>query len=125
MGTQFSESSVKSLPCEVALGRGVAVKFSSGLIVAATAGTDAIIGVIDTPNDAGQEAQVRLRSASGTAVGRAGGNIAVGDYVTATTAGELIATTTDGDQVVGIALETAVNDGFFEFMPTASRIYIA
>lgn len=122
---QFNESSVRAFPCAVALGKGVAVKFSAGLIVAATAGTDAIIGVIDTDNDAGQEAQVRLRSASGTAIGRAGGNVAVGDYVTATTAGELIATTTDGDQVVGMAIEAAANDGFFEFMPSNSRIFIA
>lgn len=125
MGLQFNESSVRAFPCAVALGRGVAVKFSSGNIVAATAGTDAIVGVIDVDNDAGQDAQVRLRSASGTAVGRAGGNVAVGDLVTATTAGELIATTTDGDTIVGMALEAAVNDGFFEFMPMTDRVYIA
>lgn len=122
---QFNESSVRAFPCEVALGKGVAVKFSSGKIVAATAGTDAIVGVIDVDNDAGQAAQVRLRSGSGTAIGRAGGNIAVGDLVTATTAGELIATTTDGDAVVGMALETAANDGFFEFMLMTDRVYIA
>lgn len=123
--SQFSESSVRAFPCAVALGVGVAVKFSTGNIVAATAGTDAIVGVIDVANDAGQDAQVRLRSACGTAVGRAGGTIAVGDLVTATTAGELIATTTDGDAIVGMALEAAVNDGFFEFMPMTDRVYIA
>lgn len=122
---QFTESNVKAFPCQVALDVGVAVKLDTGYIVAATAGTDDIIGVIDTPNDAGQQANVRLRSASGTAVGRAGGNIAIGDYVTATTAGELIATTTDGNQVVGIALEAAANDGFFEFMPTGTTVYVA
>jgi hypothetical protein len=122
---QFTESCVKAFPCAVALGVGVAVKLSAGLIIAATAGTDDIIGVIDVANDAGQQANVRLRSASGTAIGRAGGNVAIGDYVTATTAGELIATTTDGDQTVGIALEAAANDGFFEFMPTGGTIYVA
>lgn len=122
---QMSESSVRAFPCAVALGKGVAVKFSSGSIVAATAGTDAIVGVIDVDNDAGQQANVRLRSAAGTAIGRAGGNVAVGDLVTATTGGELIATTTDGDVIVGMALEAAVNDGFFEFMPMTDRVYIA
>lgn len=122
---QFNESSVRAFPCAVALGKGVAVQFSAGLIIAATAGTQAIVGVIDVDNDAGQAAQVRLRSASGTSIGRAGGNIAVGDLVTATTAGELIATTTDGDAVVGMALETAANDGFFEFMNMTDRVYIA
>ena len=123
--SQFSESSVRAFPCQVALGVGVAVQFSGGYIVAATAGTQAIVGVIDVANDAGQNANVRLRSASGTAIGRAGGNIAVGDLVTATTAGELIATTTDGDAVVGMALEAAANDGFFEFMCMTDRVYIA
>lgn len=122
---QMNESSVRAFPCQVALGEGVAVKFSTGYIVAATAGTDAIVGVIDTPNDAGQDAMVRLRSAAGTAIARAGGTIAVGDLVTATTAGELIATTTDGDAVVGMALEAASNDGFFEVMLMTDRVYIA
>lgn len=123
--TSFSESSVRAFPCAVALGKGVAVKFDTGNIVAATAGTDAIVGVTDVDNDAGQHAQVRLRSASGTAIGRAGGNISVGNLVTATTAGELIATTTDGDAVVGMALEAAADNGFFEFMPCTDRVYIA
>jgi len=125
MSEQFNESSVRAFPCAVALDKGVAVKFSTGNIVAATAGTDAIVGVTDIAIAAGEDAQVRLRSASGTAVGRAGGNIAVGDLVTATNGGELIATTTDGDAIVGMALETAVNDGLFEFMPMTDRVYIA
>jgi len=120
-----NESAVRAFPCAIALGEGVAVKFSAGLIIAATAGTDAILGVTDVANDAGQAAQVRLRSASGSSIGRAGGTIAVGDLVTATTAGELIATVTDGDAIVGMALEAAVNDGFFEFMNMTDRVYIA
>lgn len=125
MGQQFTESNVKAFPCQVALGKGVAVKLDTGYIVAATAGTDDVIGVIDVDNDAGQDANVRLRSASGTAVGRAGGNIAIGDYVVPTTGGELIASTTDGHQAVGVALEAAVDNGFFEFMPTNANIYVA
>jgi len=122
---QFSESAVKALPATAAGVKGTAVKLSSGLVVVATAGTDAIIGVLDVDHDAGQQANVRLRSAPGTAIGRAGGNIAVGDLVTATTGGELIATTTDGDAIVGLALETAADNGLFEFMPMTDRVYIA
>lgn len=121
----FSESSVKAFPAAVAHIKGTAVKLSGGYIVVATAGTDDIIGVIDTPNDAGYQANVRLRSASGTAVGRAGGNIAIGDYVTATTGGELIATTTAGNQVVGVALEAAADNGEFEFMPSTGTFAAA
>lgn len=116
MSKQFSESGVQAFPCAVALGEGVAVKLTAGLIVAATAATDKILGVTSVANDAGQDANVRLRSSPGTSFGRAGGNIAVGDYVTATTAGELIATTTAGNEIVGMALETAADDGFFKFI---------
>jgi len=114
MSKQFNQSSIRAFPCQVALGEGVAVKFTAGYIVAATAATDKIIGVTSVDNDAGQDAHVLLRSGSGTANLRAGGNIAVGDYVTATTAGEHIATTTAGNEIVGLAIETAADDGFFE-----------
>jgi hypothetical protein len=120
--SQFSESSVKAFPATAAGVRGTAVKLSGGVIVVATAGTDVILGVLDVDHDAGQQANVRLRSASGTAVGRAGGNIAVGDKVTATTGGELIATTTEGEEIVGIALEAAADDGLFEFMPSTGEV---
>ena len=122
MSKEFSESNVQAFPCAVALGEGVAVKIVSGLVVAATAATDKIIGTIAVDNEAGQQANVRLRSGSGTAFGRAGGNIAVGEYVTAATAGELIATTTAGNEIVGLALETAVNDGFFKFIPWTGTV---
>lgn len=118
----FSESSVKAFPATVAHVKGTAVKFSGVNVVVATAATDAIIGVIDTPNDAGYNANVRLRSASGTAIGLAGGNITVGARVTATTGGELIVTTTAGNEVVGIALEAAADGGEFEFMPSISTV---
>lgn len=119
---QFSETSVKAFPSAVALLKGTAVKLTAGLAVNATAGTDKTLGVIDVDNDAGQQANVRLRSAPGTAIGRAGGTVAVGDFVTATTGGELITTVTSGDQIVGLALEAAVNDGYFEFMPMTGKV---
>ncbi len=118
----FSETCVKGLPASVAGLKGTAVKLTAGLVVVATAATDAIIGVLDVDHDAGQQANVRLRSASGTAVGRAGGNVAVGDKVTATAGGELITTVTAGNETVGIALEAAVNDGYFEFMPCTGKV---
>ena len=119
---QFSESSVRAFPCAVALTKGTAVKFSSGRIVAATAGTDKIIGVIDVDNDAGQDAHVRLRSGTGTAIGMAGGTIAVGDAVTATTAGALIATVTAQNQIVGYALEAVASGAEFEMMLSTGTV---
>lgn len=122
--SQFSESSVRAFPATAAHVRGHAVKFSSGNIVVATAATDKIIGTIATDNDAGQDAHVRLRSAEGTAIGLAGGTIAVGDRVTATTDGTLIATTTAADEVVGMAIEAAASGAEFEFMPALNKYAI-
>lgn len=113
---QMNESNVKAFPATAAGLAGTAVKLDTGVIVVATAATDKILGVLDVAHDAGQQANVRLRSGSGTSIGRAGGTIAVGDYVTATTGGELIATTTAGNEIVGLALEAAANDGYFEFI---------
>ena len=113
---QLNEGNVIALPATAAGVRGTAVKISGGLVVVSTAATDKTIGVLDVDHDAGQQANVRLRSGSGTSIGRAGGNIAVGDYVTPTTGGELIATTTAGNEVVGLAIESAVDDGLFEFI---------
>ena len=124
MSNQANESSVRAFPATVAHVKGTAVKFSSGNIVVATAATDAIIGVTDVANDAGQDANVRLRSASGTATGLAGGSISVGDRVTATTDGSLIATTTAANEVVGIVLEAVSSGAYFEFMPAIHKYAI-
>lgn len=121
----MNESNVRAFPATVAHVKGSAVKFSSGNIVVATAGTDDIVGTISVDNEAGYDANVVLRSASGTAVGLAGGNVAIGDYVTATTGGDLIATTTAGDQVVGIAITAAADTEYFEYMPSTGTFAAA
>lgn len=121
--SQMSESSVRAFPATVAHTRGYAVKFSAGNIVVATAATDAIIGVIDVDNDAGQQANVRLRSGSGTAIGVAGtGGVAVGDKVTAEADGQLVATTTAGNEVVGIAITAASAGEEFEMILSTGEI---
>lgn len=106
-------------------GAGYAVKLSSGEVVVATAGTDAIIGVTEQKCEAGEVVSVRLRSAQGTAKGKAGGNVSIGSKLTATTGGKLIATTTAGDEVVGVAIESAVSNDVFEFIPSNSNLYAA
>lgn len=100
---------------------GSAVKLASGLLVAATAGTDKIIGVVENAATATFPAAVHLRSAAGTCSGLAVGTVAVGDALTATTAGALIVTTTAGDQIVGYALEAATAGKYFEFMPSTGK----
>lgn len=89
---------------------------SNGDIVLATAATDKTIGVLqETAKDNGN-AIVRLNSWTSKAT--AGGTVTPGAYLTPTTGGKLIATTTAGQRIVGIALirENAADGDTIEFM---------
>jgi len=88
-------------------------------VVLATAGTDKIIGVLQNAPVSGDVATVGLLAGSGTYKVRASTSIALNAYVTATTAGKAVTTTTAGHVVAGIALQaaTAEND-YIEVMPT-------
>lgn len=118
--SQYNTSGEKAYIATSALGDGVIVKLSSGQVVAATAGTDLIVGVTVGAVGAGEVANVRLRSAQGTIKIKAGGTIAVGDAITATTAGAGIATTTATHKVVGVALEAASSGDIFEAMTSTN-----
>lgn len=101
--------------------QGSAVKLTAGLLVAATAGTDLTIGVVNSIAYANGQIDVHLRSSAGTICALAGGTIAVGDAVTATTAGAVITTTTAGNQILGYALEAATTGKFVELVPTVAK----
>jgi len=83
---------------------------STGVDLAGTA-TSLICGVLQNTPDTGEQATVQFL---GTSKVKAGGNVAIGDWVTATTGGKAVATTTDKDFVVGQALEVAVDGDIFE-----------
>lgn len=76
----------------------------------ATAATQKLMGVmaLDTAVAADQATPVIV---DGSAIIEASAAISVGDYVTATTAGKAIATTTAGNVVRGVALDEATEDG--------------
>src|SRR5690242_10406234 len=73
-------------------------------VVVATAGTDNIIGVLQDTPTSGDAARVTLANAGGTTLITASAAISLGAYVTATTGGKAVATTTSGNHVIGIAL---------------------
>lgn len=102
--------------------QGSAVKLATGKVVAATAGTDVIIGVVNSKAYANGQADVHLRSANGTVCALAGGTIAAGDAVTATTAGAVITTVTGGNQILGYALEAATTGKFVELVPSTAKV---
>jgi hypothetical protein len=88
-------------------------------VVVATAGTDKIIGVLLNAPKSGWEARVGLLNGAGTYQIVASAAIALGAYVTATTGGKAVTTTTAGNVVAGEALEAAGADGdLIEILPT-------
>jgi hypothetical protein len=87
-------------------------------VVVATSGTDKIIGVLLNAPKLGWEAKVGLLGGNGTYQIVASAAIALGAYLTATTGGKAVTTTTAGNVVAGQALEAAAADGdLIEIMP--------
>ena len=95
-----------------AIPQGTMVKLDTdGTVIAATGGTDVVIGIAETYCVASGQCSVILRSAQGTAKVVASTTISVGAKLTATTAGQAVTTTTDKQEVVGIAIEAATTQG--------------
>lgn len=84
---------------------------SNGKIALADSATGLVVGVLQNTPDASEQA---VYAFGGTAKVKAGGTVAIGDWVTTNASGKAIATTTAGDVVIGRALEAAVADDIFE-----------
>lgn len=75
-------------------------------VVVGAAATDKLIGVSDSIGAAsGETFDVIL---DGIALVSAGGVVAAGDHVTANATGQAIATTTAGNRVIGVAMDSGV-----------------
>lgn len=95
---------------------------SNGAVVLATAGTDAIIGVLDNEPKAGGTAEVVLINGQGTFKVKAGADIAKDAYITAGSGGLAAATTTSGHRVIGRNLiAAAVNGEVFEYVKSNEK----
>lgn len=95
---------------------------NSGQIALATAATDPIVGVLQNKPKAGATGLYRM---SGTTKVKAGGTVTVGDRVTTNGSGQAITTTTAGNSLLGIALESAVSGDVFEVQLTIGAFYHA
>ena len=95
---------------------------ATGKLEVGEGATDLIVGVIQAGAPAGSPATYRH---TGTTKVIAGGSISIGDFVTTDNAGKAVATTTDGDVVIGRALEAADANDIFEVQLGIHRIYIA
>jgi len=91
--------------------------------VAGTAATDMVVGVIQNDPADGQEAEV---ACLGVAKAAAETGITYGDYVTTSSTGRVKTTTTDGDSLVGIALEASSAAGdIIKVLVVPSKYYLA
>ena len=126
--SQYNAGGDKGYVATAALGDGVIVKIASGEVVVAAAATDKFIGVTVGAVGAGETANVRLRSAEGTIKVKAGGTVAVGDYVTSNASGQAVTATAAAagavptSEVLGVAVEAGVSGDLIEVMPAICRI---
>jgi hypothetical protein len=96
---------------------------TAGEVIAAAAGTDDIVGVLQ--NDPA-DAEVASIGVGGILKLQVQASISVGDWLTSDSTGRGAATTTDGDVVIGHALEASTAAGdIIQVVSALSRLYVA
>lgn len=90
---------------------------SSGQYILSAAATDKHIGIAMEAPGSLDYGGVTMFQGPGTLHVYAGGTIAIGDFLTANSSGQAVATTTGGDQVIGQAIKAAVTGDLVEFIP--------
>lgn len=113
--SQYAPGAIKSFKCATDLSakQYYALKLSAdGTVALASAATDKLVGTQLGEAKSGEGVAVVT---SGTARAIAGAGVSRGDFLTTNSAGKLIATTTTGDYVVGMALEAADANDIFEY----------
>jgi hypothetical protein len=97
---------------------------AAGLIEVAEGATDPVVGVLQNYPAAGEQA---VYAFGGTAKVKAGGAVGVGAWVTTDGNGKGVATTTDGDIVIGrhIGTAAAADGDLMEVQLGIQHLYIA
>lgn len=95
---------------------------AAGLIEVGEGATDLLVGVLQNKPAADKAALYRFL---GTSKVKIGGNVAIGDWITTDSAGKGIATTTDGNIVIGRALEAGSDGDIIEVQLSIQHLYIA
>lgn len=89
--------------------------------VLSSAATDKHIGVLQNLPKANETASILARNMNGYGKVLAGGNIAIGDYLTSNASGQAVVTTSAGDEVIGIAQEVGVSGQVITYLGCNSR----
>lgn len=113
-----TERRISTFKISASIKKGQAVKMGADEehVAKATAATDKIIGTANhdvTYNAADGDEPLEVCMNGGGAPFRAGGVIALGDMLTADSNGDIVATTTSGNRVVGCATQEAVAGDVF------------
>lgn len=115
------EAVVNSDSSSIAVGKAVKLGTNNLEVGVVSAATDLVHGfVAENSIDAGGDGQIYREG--GEAVALAGGAITKGAYLKPDASGDLIATSTADDQVVGYALEAASDGELFKFNFTRTKI---
>lgn len=93
---------------------------NDGYVVLAAAATDPILGVLQNDPKAGETAVVKV-GPPGDGKVIAGGTIHNGDKITSDSNGKAVATTTAGDNIIGVAVQEAVTGDIFRYRAENSR----
>lgn len=105
---------IQAFLADAAIAKGKVVKLGTDFkhVAVCSAATDKSFGILQSaPGSA--EAVCEVAMPGGGAKGLAGGTITTGDLLAPDSAGKLVATTTENDRVVAIALQDAVADDIF------------
>lgn len=93
-----------------------AVKLNTnGELVLAAAGTDNIIGVLDSDTKLGHTGDVVFINGAGSFKARAGAGVTAGDLITSDASGKAVKAAA-GDRAFGRAVTTAVTNEIFEYL---------
>jgi len=107
--SSHSDSKIQSFKAAAAIARGLCVKAGADRehVAVCSAATDKIVGLTNSaPTEAEEMVEVCLPG--GGAKGKLGGTVSWGDMLTSDSAGKLVATTTENDRIVAMAMEDGV-----------------
>lgn len=98
----------------IALGKAVTLDATGKIVTVANAVTDKTVGLAQNLVAVGDKTEVALPGGGGKAL--LGGTVAAGDLLAPTTGGALIASTTENDRMIAMAMEDGVTGDIINVM---------
>lgn len=108
---------------DAAITKGMAVKFGTDdtHVAKGALATDLLMGIAQNTVSAAA-ALVEVALSGGGAKGLAGGTVTRGDLVSCDSSGNIITSTTPGNRILGVAMQSAVSGDVFDIFVSCSLI---